>query len=309
MAHGVQLHQMPASRSRTSEWKRSMQQVFERGGTLEISVARVGTSSSSSIQAHPLVDPHEVAGSSDLVWRLKIVSLEEESVLVEAPVALGETFRIDDGIALVGAITIGQNRWKFRSRKVSDERLAGTRGVCMRLELPDTVERCLRRFVRFEAADLQLPSVSIWPLLDPKTIVAAEIANEEAFRCFVDSKPPSNITAPMPSVGPKFTATLMNVGGGGVGLRVEPQDSAVFGRHRIFWIEIPLGRDHPVPIAVTGKVVHTHLDSSQRTYIGVSFDFTFRLAHQQIVVEQITRSMQQVQNQPRHTTAPNPKDL
>ena len=276
-----------------------MQQVFERGGTLEISIASTGSAAGNPIHSHPLVDPQEVVGSSDLVWRLKIVSLEEESVLVEAPVALGETFRIEDGIALVGAITIGQNRWKFRSRKISDERPAGARGVCMRLELPDNVERCLRRFVRIEAAELQLPSVSMWPLLDPRTIVAAETANEEAFRAFLESKLPSNVATPMPSVGPKFTATLMNVGGGGVGLRVESQDSAVLGRHRIFWIEIPLGRNHPVPIVATGKVVHTHLDSSQRTYIGVSFDFTFRLAHQQTVVEQIQRSMQQAQSQPK----------
>lgn len=280
-----------------------MQQVFERGGTLEISVASAGSVAGStvgsSIHSHPLVDPQEVVGSSDLVWRLKIVSLEEESVLVEAPVALGETFRIEDGIALVGAITIGQNRWKFRSRKISDERPTGARGVCMRLELPDNVERCLRRFVRIEASELQLPSVSMWPLLDPRTTVAAETANEEAFRAFLESKLPSNVAAPMPSVGPKFNATLMNVGGGGVGLRVESQDSAVLGRHRIFWIEIPLGRNHPVPIVATGKVVHTHLDSSQRTYIGVSFDFTFRLTHQQTVVEQIQRSMQQAQSQPK----------
>ncbi len=276
-----------------------MQQVFERGGTLEISIASTGSAAGNPIHSHPLVDPQEVVGSSDLVWRLKIVSLEEESVLVEAPVALGETFRIEDGIALVGAITIGQNRWKFRSRKISDERPAGARGVCMRLELPDNVERCLRRFVRIEASELQLPSVSMWPLLDPRTIVAAETANEEAFRAFLESKLPANVATPMPSVGPKFTATLMNVGGGGVGLRVESQDSAVLGRHRIFWIEIPLGRNHPVPIVATGKVVHTHLDSSQRTYIGVSFDFTFRLAHQQTVVEQIQRSMQQAQSQPK----------
>ncbi len=275
-----------------------MQQVFERGGTLEISVAQPSTPNAPSLDAHPTIDPHESAGSSDLVWRLKIVSLEEESVLVEAPVALGQTFRIDDGMALVGAITIGQNRWKFRTRKISDERPAGSRGACMRLELPDHVERCLRRFVRFEAAELQLPSVSMWPLLDPRTIVAAEVANEEAFRAFVESKPLPNVIAPMPVVGPKFVATLMNVGGGGVGLRVDPQDSAVLGRHRIFWLEIPLGRDHPVPIVVAGKVVHTHLDSSQRTYIGVSFDFTFRLAHQQVVVEQIHRSMKQAQIQP-----------
>lgn len=263
-----------------------MQQVFERGGTLEITVARVDAPDSGQL------DPLENAGSADLVWRLRIVSLDEESVLVEAPVALGATFRIEDGIPLIGAITIGQNRWKFRSVKLADERPAGSRGACMRLQLPDHVERCLRRFVRVDTAALHLPSVNIWPLLDPKTIVASERANEAAFRAFLESKPRASEEPPMPSVGPKFTATLLNVGGGGVGLRVEPQESAVLGRHRIFWLEIPLGRDHPVPIVATGKVVHTHLDSSQRTYIGVSFDFTFQLEHQAVVVEQIHRAMQ-----------------
>lgn len=266
-----------------------MQQVFERGGTLEIAVVRGDASESTSR------DPQEIVGSADLVWRLKIVALEEESVLVESPVALGQTIRIEDGIPLVGAITIGQNRWKFRSKKISDERPAGSRGSCMRLQLPDHVERCSRRFVRFEAGALSLPKVNIWPLLDPQTIVEAEAANEEAFRAFVESRPAVASTPQMPSVGPAFTATLMNVGGGGVGLRVEPQDSAVLGRHRIFWLEIPLGSGNPVPIVATGKVVHTHLDSSQRTYIGVSFDFTFRLTHQAVVVEQIHRSMQHAQ--------------
>ncbi len=266
-----------------------MQQVFERGGTLEVSIARAGSPSA------PKVDPLEAAGSADLVWRLKIVALEEESVLVEAPVALGKTFHIDDGMPLVGAITIGQNRWKFTSTKISDERPASSRGPCMRLQLPDHVERCLRRFVRVEASELNLPSVSVWPLLDPRTIIAAETANDAAFHAFVAGTAVTGGAPPMPLVGPKFSATLMNVGGGGVGLRVEPQDSAVLGRHRIFWIEIPLGRNHPVPLVATGKVVHTHLDSSQRTYIGVSFDFTFHMAHQQVVVEQIHRAMQQAQ--------------
>ncbi len=266
-----------------------MQQVFERGGTLEISIAHGAAPTQAQL------DPVEAAGSADLVWRLKIVALEEEAVLVEAPVALGKTFHIADGIALLGAITIGQNRWKFTTHKISDERPAGSRGECMRLQLPDGVERCLRRFVRVETTELNLPSVKVWPLLDPRTIVAAESANDAAFHAFTAGQPIPTTPTTMPTVGPQFSATLMNVGGGGVGLRVEPQDSAVLGRHRIFWIEIPLGRDHPVPIVATGKVVHTHLDSSQRTYIGVSFDFTFHIAHQQVVVEQIHRAMQQAQ--------------
>lgn len=263
-----------------------MQQVFERGGTLEIAVARAGAVDS------PTVDPLESAGSADLVWRLKIVSLGDDTVIVEAPVALGATMPVQDGAPLIGAITIGQNRWKFRSRKVADERPEGARSMCMRIELPDRVERCLRRFVRLDTASARPGSVKVWPLLDPKTVVAAEQANEAAFRAFVEGAPASSAAAVSPRVGPGFTATLMNIGGGGVGLRVEPADASAFGHHRVFWLEVPLGPGQPVPIAATGKVVHTHLDSTQRTYVGISFDFTFNLPHQAVVIEQIHRAMQ-----------------
>lgn len=269
-----------------------MQQVFERGGTLEVAVARPG-----AIDA-PTVDPLESAGSADLVWRLKIVALDEESMLVEAPVALGSTMQIMDGIPLVGAITIGQNRWKFHSRKISDERPEGARGLCLRMELPERVERCLRRFVRVEAGAAPAGSVKIWPLLDPKTVVAAEQESEAAFRADAPATagtPPPPRVGVMPTVGPGFTATLMNIGGGGVGLRVEAVEAGAFAHHRIFWLEIPLGGEQRVPLVATGKVVHTHLDSSQRTYVGISFDFTFNLAHQAVVIEQIHRAMQGAQ--------------
>ena len=33
--------------------------------------------------------------------------------------------------------------------------------------------------------------------------------------------------------------------------------------------------------------VHTHIDSSQRTYVGVAFDFSFNPGHQDILASQI----------------------
>ena len=42
-------------------------------------------------------------------------------------------------------------------------------------------------------------------------------------------------------------------------------------------------------ICATGKVIHTHMDSSQHLYAGLAFDFTFNPGHQQFVVEQICR--------------------
>jgi hypothetical protein len=268
-----------------------MQQVFERGGTIEVAVARPG-----------LHDPVESAGATDLVWRLRVTDLEDEHVVVEAPVALGTVMEIADGTPVVGAITVGQNRWKFKSVKVSDASGGGARTARIRLELPDAVERCMRRHTRFETAGLSLPQVEVWPLLDPKSVVATERANEAAFAALTLAEAAGGAPAaqapdaPMPQVGPSFPATLMNLGGGGVGLRVESKDSAALGRHRNFFLRIPLGAGQPVPIVASATLAHTHLDSAQRTYAGMAFDFVHNPQHQSTVVAQVQRSMHAAQS-------------
>lgn len=268
-----------------------MQQVFERGGTIEIAVERAG-----------LHDPVESAGAADLVWRLKVVELEDEHVVVEAPVALGKVMPIANGTRVVGAITVGQNRWKFHSVKVADVTPGGARTACIRIELPDSVERCMRRHTRFEVAGLSLPQVEVWPLLDPKSAVPTEQANEAAFvqlqaagAAGGGSGAAASGTVPMPQVGPSFPATLMNLGGGGVGLRVESKDSSALGRHRNFFLRIPLGAGQPVPIVASATLAHTHLDSAQRTYAGMAFDFLHNPAHQATVVAQVQRCMDAAQ--------------
>ena len=269
-----------------------MQQVFERGGTIEVAVARPG-----------LHDPTESAGAADLVWRLRVTDLEDEHVVVEAPVALGAVMPIADGTPVVGAITVGQNRWKFTSVKVADVNAAGTRTARIRLELPDAVERCMRRHTRFETAGLALPQVEVWPLLDPKSVVATERVNEAAFAAVAladaagGTPAVPSTDAPMPQVGPSFPATLMNLGGGGVGLRVDAKDSSALGRHRTFFLRIPLGAGQPVPIVASATLAHTHLDSAQRTYAGMAFDFIHNPQHQATVIAQVQRCMQAAQSQ------------
>jgi hypothetical protein len=55
-----------------------------------------------------------------------------------------------------------------------------------------------------------------------------------------------------------------------------------------------------VPLVATGKLVHTHIDSAQRTYAGLSFDFTFNPAHQKTVAEQVERSIRTLERRQSH---------
>ena len=286
---------MPASRSRTNEWRRSLQQVFERGGAIEFAVARPGSGGESD-------DLHEHAAGADLVWRVKVLQLTEEEMTVEAPMALGRNIEIEPGIELVGAISIGQNRWMFRTRNLGDASGESSRSRsqrALRLSLPENVRRCQRRARRFDTRELKLPEVEVWPLLDPKSVLPAERSVKIAWEASQKGEPVDLDSicsdAVMPTVGPPFAATLMNLGGGGIGLRVDQDAAQALGRHRVFWIRMPLPPELDVPVLATGKVVHTHIDSMHRTYAGVAFDFTFNNEHQDLVAEQISTYIERLQ--------------
>ena len=277
---------MPASRSRTTEWRRSLEQLRSREGAIEIAVARDGT------------DDEAVLGASDLVWRVRVLDLSDTEVAVDLPFALGRAVELPVGTELVGAIAIGQNRWMFRTKVIGawQPKAPYPRSHrAVRLMLPDHVERCLRRATRVDVASINLPKVEIWPLLEPRSVLPAQRASEIAFRAAVaGEKPMAPSDDLLPTIGPGFGATLVNLGGGGLGILVEPDDAAVLSRHRLFWIRFTLGDVMPVPVCCAARVVHTHMDSSHRIYAGVSFDFDFNPAHQRVVAEQIVHAIERL---------------
>jgi hypothetical protein len=287
---------MPASRSRTENWKDCLEKIRDRGGALEISIAR-------SPVWVPGVTPDPIEARADIVWRVRVIDLRPDGILVEAPGAFGNSLPIRPGIALIGAMTVGQNRWMFHSRVLSQ--LADPRGAAqLVLALPDGVERCTRRSsFRISTADLHLPDVQCWPLLDPASVVPAEAANRLQIRDALAARenaplpPPPSIEEPilLPDVGPMFTAKLANLSGGGLGLRVRPDDASAAQRRPHLWLRVDLRPHIPVPVAVTARVAHTHLDSSQELHAGLAFDFSFNAEHRRFVVDLLATYIQQLE--------------
>ncbi|MFZ4749499.1 MAG: flagellar brake protein [Phycisphaerales bacterium] len=275
---------MPASRSRTNEWRRSLEQLRAREGAIELAVAH----------DHPGGD-EAILGASDLVWRVRVLDLTADEMAVDLPFALGRAIELPVGTEVVAAIAIGQNRWMFRAKVRGNWTPRAPfprthRGI--RLSLPDHVERCLRRSTRIDVAQINTPKVEMWPLLEPRSAMPAERASELAFRAALSGETPAPIGEELlPTVGPGFKASLVNLGGGGLGVLVEANDSAALARHRMFWLRFTLGAIMPVPICATARVVHTHMDSSHRIYAGISFDFDFNPAHQRVVAEQIVQAI------------------
>ena len=277
---------MPANRSRTLEWRRCLKQVQERGGALEVAVAHDGSNT---------------GGTQHLIWRVRLLGLTESEIIIEQPSTLGQIIQINSGIELVVVLSIGQNRWMFTTANLGtvNYALADRKTMpALRLSMPSAVQRCQRRnYYRVDTAELHLPVVELWPLLEPKSVLVAERAYEIQFEIDMGRLPGRSDLPPrtfdydavMPEVGPKFTAALLNLGGGGVGLRVGPNDGQTVARHKLLWMRFALPPGLATPICATGKVVHTHIESNHDTYVGMAFDFSFNPSHQRFVVDQICR--------------------
>ncbi len=270
---------VPPNRSRTERWRDSIEQVRQRGGALEITLARATDNS-----------PLNGASGADLVWRVRLLDIRDDHLLVEHPAAAGRIIRLDAGLALIGAFSIGQNRWMFHSRTLGDEPRGG-----LRLALPTRVERCQRRsFFRISTAELSLPRVECWPLLDPMTVAPAEVANRDHVLRLASTGDQSDARMTiedtlLPEVGPGFSASLLNVSGGGLGLLVEPDDAQALDRSHYLWMRVDLRPHVPAPIAMTGRIAHCHTDSTARVHAGVAFEFGFNAGHRDFVIDQVGR--------------------
>lgn len=278
---------------------------MERDGALEVSLPTDGLETS------------DATVRKNLVWRVRILAVSEHEIVVEQPVVLRERIHFQDGLPLIGVIAIGPNRWMFETRNLGQtvaQLNPHTRVPAYRLASPATVERCQRRnFYRVSTVGLTLPPVTCHPLTDPSTVVAMEAANRveivDLLRQRGESVPASAAVGPeviarlgprgieqlLPDVLPPFPAMLMNLGGGGAGLLVDPEHASALDRSRIVWLRIDLTPDVPAPLGVTARIAHIHIDTTRRTYAGVSFDFSHHAAHEQFVVSQVCRYVAGVQ--------------
>lgn len=262
---------MPASRSRTLRWKDSLDKIRERGGAIEISVDL----------------PTAEGAGNHLIWRVRVLEITPDRILVEQPVALGRDLSIRSGLEMVCGITVGQNRWMFRTRTVA------TDGRTLALAMPERVDRCQRRdFFRVGTASLALPPVDCWTLLDPLSAVSAEIANQALIAEGGQYDADSSIL--LPEVGPKFKARLVNIGGGGAGIVIAKEEASALERARLLWIRLDLTPQVAAPVGIAARVAHTHLDSAQNLYAGLAFEFAHHPAYRQFVVDQISRYVEQV---------------
>jgi len=297
-----------------------LDQVAQRAGAIELAVynsssaPQAARSSAPNDAPHdePLAEPADAAPAAfqpgDVVWRCKLLLSGDNEIVVEMPTAIGKPLHVGIGTSFVAAFTVGQNRWMFHTSVAGYKVFShhGREHAALVLSLPEKVERCSRReHFRISTARLNLPRVQCWPLLDPSSVIAAEAANRACIRelmakdAGLGALPALSTDAPdsilLPEVGPMFEARLLNMSGGGLGLLVATSETAALDRSRHLWLRLDLRPTVPLPIAITAKRAHTHLDSTGNTQAGLSFDFAFNPEHQKFVQDLLIQYLEQIQ--------------
>ena len=274
---------MPAQRARTAGWKQCLQQICDRRGSLELAIRPPG-------------EMNGDAPRGDLLFRARLISIDHSTIRVEMPVSLGQSVEFEDGIELVAIMSIGQNRWMFHTHCIGPDTApspTGTPGLV--LSAPQRVERCQRRRdYRIDTADLQLPNVRLWPLLDPSSVIAAERLTAVDFQHELDGTGSGAMQIDadlMPKLGPEYGGRIVNLGGGGLGVAVGMGDAGVVGRHAMWWMQFELPPSVQTPVRAVARVAHRHMRSDRSLYCGMCFDFGVNPSHRHVVARQIMRAI------------------
>jgi hypothetical protein len=270
---------MPANRSKTDRWRQSLEKIRSRGGGLEFTV-NSGDSDAEN-------------ASKNLIWRVRLLDYDDHTLTLEHPGAMGLSFHIEDNTPLIGILSVGQNRWMFHTIVISTTSKSDRNGQhrVLKVTMPEKVERCMRRnFNRTSTAQVNLPTVNAWPLLNQSSAGPVEIANRMMIQQLREqSSIASESFDPqmLPEVGPRFEAKLANIGGGGVGLIVDKENRSNLDSVQQFWLSVNLLPAVPAPLVMVARMAHTHLDSQQNTYAGLAFDFSQSTNHRDFVIREI----------------------
>jgi len=283
---------VPAKRRRNEHWRQSLEQIRDRNGSIEITLARHVRQEEPGVVSTPV---------KNLLWRVRVLGLSDEEIVVERPAMLGVEAPLSPGAELVAVMTVGQNQWMFHTRCVgqllyplNEHKSVGA----LRLTAPRRVERCQRRsFYRVSTIGLALPPVRCAQLLDVGSALPAEEACKARIHRMIDQRIAGRLTlvdAPeqpqfelAPTLGDDCRGALVNIGGGGAGVLFEQEEPALTRKAPCYWLELDLTPTIPAPLSVAARLVHTRVNSAKRLYAGFAFTFDHNPSYERFVVDQL----------------------
>ena len=291
---------MPASRSRTENWRQTLQRVCDRNGGVEIAIPQPGDA------AWPNACEISRPDAVSLIWRVRLLAIHDDEILIESPSTIGQRIDLHANVHLIVVFSVGQNRWMFRSQtlgrahyKINDAHEV----TAIRITIPHKVERCQRRqFYRVSTVGLLLPRAEVRPLLSMNAVSSAETAAQTRIEMLREGQIAGFVGMDddpllLPEVGPPVNTMLVNFGGGGAGLMVESAGAGVFEQHRLFWVSFHLTPHIPAPLPIACRLAHVRMDSEQRRYLGMSFELDHHPGYKRFVTRTLCRCVNEIQRE------------
>lgn len=252
-------------------WEQTLQQMLARNGTLELS---------------PI---HLASCHTPPTWRVRLLGIEDEALIVERPSHAGESIVIDGDTPLSAVFVDRQQRWSFATRvidcvehQLNDEQMVDA----MRIHRPADAHSAQRRdFYRVDVAGMTTLPMQLWALSDLDSCVPCETHNDLVHRQRNVASPPE---PPPPQLGDRFDGLLMDISGGGMALLVPHHIEPLLRHETPFWLRITLP-DLPDPLLAVAKAAHWRREAADALRVGFSFTFDHNPAHQRVVNDQICR--------------------
>jgi len=229
-------------------------------------------------------------------FRTRLLSFDEDGFVIERPEHTEATRYLTVGthVKLMGYH--GQDRWECITAvsEAIDYSVTGY-GEMLALQLawPHEVRSAQRRReLRHSVEQIRIEPVVMFPIAPVPRPVARPDNGEDA----ADEQQAANVSdPPLGLPAQPFEARLLNVGVGGVGVRVGRPAEGVslhFTRYRLV-VTLP---SQPESLVVRARVAHRQPEVAGRQYLGLAFEFDDEQQQQQ-VAEAVARLVDWMQQQ------------
>lgn len=255
-----------------NQFQRVLKGIEQRNDAIELFAADAEIEEGSTSPSH--------AGS----LKVRVMSVRDDALIVERPMARPGMLRLSPGMELAGQIRDDATMWRFLTevRKSAKHQLnRSTHVPAIVLSAPhDATIIQQRAYYRVSSASSTVSSAQLWPIPDEMFTPTAE---EPLGGHPLANVPDPDMDVPHPGTGPPVWVSLINISGGGASILVET--GLPFVR---FWMSLDLG-DPEGRLWVIGRIVHVQDCNLLNQRLGVEFDYTHHPLHRRTIEDVLCR--------------------
>jgi len=281
-----------------ANWYEALLALVERDGVIDLTRMAPSPADDTSVDVPlRLVEGDDEVDDETARWRVRVLGIEGDHLVVERPMIGGRLVTLDPGERVEALLIDGNRRWAFTSTVVQQmpHPLNDRQTVqALRLAWPQEVRDAQRReHFRVHVAGAVGEPVRLSVLNDLCSSVAYQRYNRAIHRPTPGASEPI-APPPPPMLGPTFEATLINVSGGGICCRLGAGARPYVNAGTRWWVRLHVPPHEP-PIYAVAQAAHLHRADRDHIEVGFAFTFAHDPAHERFVNDALCRAAAHLQ--------------